>query len=50
VQGKPAKKWPERKHDEYEKRKTRKGTDRCRAPTADRGDREHNRQCLDCFD
>ena len=22
----------------------------CRAPTADRGDREHNRQCLDGFD
>ena len=50
MQRKTAKQWPEGKHDECEKRKPRKGTYRCRAPTSDRGDREHNRQRFDRFD
>ena len=33
-----------------EKCKTSKGTGRRRAPTADRSDCEHDRQCLDGFD
>jgi hypothetical protein len=50
VQGNPVKEWPERNHDEQQKRKTGKGTECCRAPTADRGDREHNRKGFDSFD
>src|SRR6476620_12596919 len=50
MQRKTAKQRTEGKHDECEKRKPRKGTYRCRAPTSNRGDREHNRQCFDRFD
>ncbi len=50
MEGNSSKERPERKHDDYEQRKTGKGTGRRRAPTTDRGDREHNSQCLDGFD
>ena len=47
---KTAKQWPKGKYDECEERKPRKGTYRCRTPTSDRDDREHDRQCFDRFD
>jgi hypothetical protein len=50
VQRNPIKEWPHCKHHEYKKRKADKGADHCRPPTADKGDREHDRECLNCFD
>ena len=35
MQGNPVKEWPERNHDEQQKRKTGQGTECCWTPTAD---------------
>ncbi len=50
VQRNPIKEWPHRKHQEGKQHKAGKGAETRRPPTTDRGDRKHDRQCLDSFD
>jgi hypothetical protein len=50
VQRNPIQEWLQRKHDKYKKHEASEGTDPRRPPTTDKGDREHDCQCLDSFD